>query len=350
LENQQELARLQISKAEGEKPQGEQRPTVGKGLERAEADEGQRILDKQMRTIEKMVQAVTEQLHEAENQTHALDGQFLSKAQRAAELEEKVSELTQQLKGTISAAKDPFRKALSDVQGRDFNLEQQQQLGQPLQPFGQPRQQQQQLGQPLQQQLDQPLQQQQLGQPLTQHPGQPEMQQSFPLNPEAWDFEDGFEFNFGGQKLEIPESELLPQLVKIARTDANAEVRREALRAIAKLRSEASVDALISIYDGSKDVKTKEWIIRGLASNGSKKSAQKLISIAQSDSDPQMRLQALRSLGDLAGSSHPGFFPTPGAGTRVRPPKTPNPPNAPALAPPAPPVPARPPKPQEPPK
>ena len=208
-------------------------------------------------------------------------------AQRAAGLEEKASELTGQLKGRLSAAEDQVRNALLDEQGREFEVE-------------------------------------------------------------AGDLEDGIEFHFGGRKLEIPESELLPQLVKIARTDANAEVRREALRAIARLRSEASTDALISIYDGSKDVKTKDWIIRGLASNGSKKAAQKLIAIAQSDSDPQMRLQALRRLGDLAGSSHPEIFPAPGVGTRVRPPKPPRPPKAPALLPQAPPAPAEPPKPQEP--
>jgi len=337
LENQQGTAGLRVSKAEVAEHQGGQRQALGEGLERAaadlrnEADQGKRILNKQMRTIEKMVQAVTEQLHGAENQTHALDEQFLLKAQRAVEVEEKVSELTEQLKGTLYAAQDPSRKALPDVQGREFNLEQQPQLGQPLQPFGQPQQ-----------------QQQQPGQSLQQRPGQPQTQHPFPLNPEAWDFEDGFEFDFGGQKLDIPESELLPQLVKIARTDANAEVRREALRAIARLHSEASVDALISIYDASKDGKTKEWIIRGLASNGSKKAAQKLVSIAQSDSDPQMRLQALRRLGDLAGSSHPEFFSAPRVGRRVHPPKPPNPPNPPTLAPAVPPAPAESAKPQEP--
>jgi hypothetical protein len=64
-------------------------------------------------------------------------------------------------------------------------LQQQQQIGQPLQPFGQPQlqqQQQQQLGQPLQQQLGQPLQQQQLGQPLSPQPTQPQVQQPFPPN------------------------------------------------------------------------------------------------------------------------------------------------------------------------
>jgi HEAT repeat protein len=173
--------------------------------------------------------------------------------------------------------------------------------------------------------------------------------------------------SFGGEerKPAIPESELLPLLISIAKTDANADVRREAIKAIGRLESDASIDALlelydtlgdvglkqeviahllrwkgdnakalakltqiaktssdlelrtaafrqlagvqgdagaealISIYDGSNDVKVKESIIHYWGLNNSKKAIQKLMVIAKSDPDAKMRLLAVRRLGSL---------------------------------------------------
>jgi hypothetical protein len=84
--------------------------------------------------------------------------------------------------GAQPGTSSPTQPALVRPLQQATPMQQQQQLGQPLQPFSQPLQQQQQLGQPLQQQLGQPLQQQQLGQPLPQQPGQPQVQQPFPPN------------------------------------------------------------------------------------------------------------------------------------------------------------------------
>jgi beta-lactamase regulating signal transducer with metallopeptidase domain len=112
---------------------------------------------------------------------------------------------------------------------------------------------------------------------------------------------------FGGEERKpvIPESELLPWLIEIARTDADVGVRKEAIRAIRRLDSEASVDALLQLYDALADVEVKKTILahllRGEGNNA--KAIAKLTQVAKSGADPELRRVAFEQLARVGGDA-----------------------------------------------
>ncbi|BAC90919.1 M56 family metallopeptidase [Gloeobacter violaceus] len=99
------------------------------------------------------------------------------------------------------------------------------------------------------------------------------------------------------RKPALSDSERLSVLGDIARSDANPEVRQEAIRAIGRIRGEASVQTLVGLYDGSRDEATRRAILRSLSRSDSPQAAQKMVSIAKSDPDAKMRQEAIRALG-----------------------------------------------------
>ncbi|MFN7944824.1 MAG: M56 family metallopeptidase [Blastocatellia bacterium] len=102
----------------------------------------------------------------------------------------------------------------------------------------------------------------------------------------------------GNRQPAIPEAELLSVLTDIARKDSDPAVRSEALRGIYRLRSDASINALIQIYDAMTDAKVKGEIISYLIRrNGDNaKAISKLVSIVKTEKDEDLRRQALRHL------------------------------------------------------
>ena len=102
----------------------------------------------------------------------------------------------------------------------------------------------------------------------------------------------------GNRQPAIPEAELLSVLTEIARKDSDPAVRSEALRGIYRLRSDASINALIQIYDAMTDAKVKGEIISYLIRrNGDNaKAISKLVSIVKTEKDEDLRRQALRHL------------------------------------------------------
>ncbi len=101
----------------------------------------------------------------------------------------------------------------------------------------------------------------------------------------------------------ISESELLAVLTEIAKRDADPKVRSEALQGIYRLRSEASVNALLKLYDEISDVQMKKeilgYLIRRQGDNS--KAIAKLVSVAKTEKDEELRKQALRQLLDVKG-------------------------------------------------
>lgn len=108
---------------------------------------------------------------------------------------------------------------------------------------------------------------------------------------------DGFT-STGSRQSAIPENELLPVLTDIARKDADPDVRREALRGIYRLRSDASIDALIGLYDGISDTKVKSEIIGYLLrrKGDNTKAVTKLVAIVKAEKDEDLQRLALRQL------------------------------------------------------
>ena len=110
------------------------------------------------------------------------------------------------------------------------------------------------------------------------------------------------------KQLAIPESELLNLLVDIVKRDSDPNVRNEALQGIYRLRTDAAINALIQLYDGTSDAKVKGEIIAYLLrreSGSSKvdnsKAIAKLTAIAKSEPNEELRNRAIRYLGNVKG-------------------------------------------------
>jgi beta-lactamase regulating signal transducer with metallopeptidase domain len=106
----------------------------------------------------------------------------------------------------------------------------------------------------------------------------------------------------------IPEAELISLLVDIVKRDADPNVRNEALQGLYRIRTDAGINALIQLYDGTSDVKVKGEIIRYLlrreggsnkVDNG--KAIAKLTAIAKSEQNEELRNKAISYLGNVKG-------------------------------------------------
>lgn len=97
-------------------------------------------------------------------------------------------------------------------------------------------------------------------------------------------------------KSALSDAERLALLADIVRRDPDAAVRQEALRAIVRMRTEASVQTLVNLYDSTSDISQRRTLLRALARSDSKLALQKLVSIARNDPDAKLRLYALRAL------------------------------------------------------
>ncbi len=91
-------------------------------------------------------------------------------------------------------------------------------------------------------------------------------------------------------------SKAIAKLMTIAKSDQNEELRSRAIRYLAAVKGDEGANNLIQIYDGLQDSKMKQTVIRYLAYNKSRKAIDKLIQIAKNDSDPAIRQSAIRSL------------------------------------------------------
>lgn len=101
----------------------------------------------------------------------------------------------------------------------------------------------------------------------------------------------------------ISETELLNVLTDIVKRDADPAVRNEALQGIYRIRSDAAINTLISLYDGASDVKVKGEIIGYLLRrNGDNtKATAKLLAIAKSEPNEELRIKAVRYLASIKG-------------------------------------------------
>lgn len=108
----------------------------------------------------------------------------------------------------------------------------------------------------------------------------------------------------------IPEAELLAVLTDIVRKDSDPSVRTEALRGIYRIRTEAGVNALLSLYDSIPDAKIRgeiiEYLMRREGDNS--KAVAKLLQIAKTEKDETLRNRALRQLSKVPGDDGAGHL------------------------------------------
>ena len=99
-----------------------------------------------------------------------------------------------------------------------------------------------------------------------------------------------------GRESNVDNSKAIAKLISIAKSEQNDELRNKAVRYLGAVRGDEGANALIQIYDGLQDQKMKQYVIRSLAQNRSRKALDKLIAIAKNDSDPVVRQFAIRNL------------------------------------------------------
>jgi beta-lactamase regulating signal transducer with metallopeptidase domain len=99
-----------------------------------------------------------------------------------------------------------------------------------------------------------------------------------------------------GRESKVDNSKAIAKLVSIAKSEQNEELRNKAVRYLGSVKGDEGADVLIQIYDGLQDQKMKQYVIRSLAQNRGRKAVDKLIHIAKNDSDPVVRQFAIRSL------------------------------------------------------
>jgi len=87
------------------------------------------------------------------------------------------------------------------------------------------------------------------------------------------------------------------KLLEVARSEKNAELRETAVRLLAE---RGNVAALIALFDAEKDADLKETIVRLLEESNDPKATEKLLAIARSDPDEDVRDAALRVVAERA--------------------------------------------------
>jgi beta-lactamase regulating signal transducer with metallopeptidase domain len=99
-----------------------------------------------------------------------------------------------------------------------------------------------------------------------------------------------------GRDSKVDNSRAVAKLIAIAKSEQNDDLRNKAVRYLGAVKGDDGANALIQIYDGLQDQKMKQYVIRSLAQNRSRKAVDKLIQIAKNDSDPVVRQYAIRNL------------------------------------------------------
>jgi HEAT repeat protein len=87
-------------------------------------------------------------------------------------------------------------------------------------------------------------------------------------------------------------------LLKVARSDSDQEIRQEALSGLGEMNDDRAIDALSELYGSERSEEVKEEILDVLAESNSKRGLRKLIEVAKSDPSPKMRRKAIEALGE----------------------------------------------------
>ncbi len=87
-------------------------------------------------------------------------------------------------------------------------------------------------------------------------------------------------------------------LIKVARSDTDSEVRQEALSGLGEMNDDRAIDALSELYASERSEEVKEEILEALADSNTKRALRKLIEVAKSDPSPKMRRKAIEALGE----------------------------------------------------
>ena len=87
------------------------------------------------------------------------------------------------------------------------------------------------------------------------------------------------------------------RLLEVARTDTNAELRKQAIRVLGE-RGEAAVDDLLKLFDREPSAEVKRAVLQSLSEIKSPRVEDKLFEVARADNPVELRRYAIRMLGE----------------------------------------------------
>jgi HEAT repeat protein len=87
------------------------------------------------------------------------------------------------------------------------------------------------------------------------------------------------------------------RLLEVARTDTNAELRKQAIRVLGE-RGEAAVDDLLKLFDSEPSAEVKRAALQSLSEIKSTRVEDKLFEVARADNPVELRRYAIRMLGE----------------------------------------------------
>ena len=87
-------------------------------------------------------------------------------------------------------------------------------------------------------------------------------------------------------------------LLGIAKTDADSESRRTAVRQLGRFQKEDAADELMKIYSSDANIEVKRAALRSLAETKNPRAQARLLEIARSEAQPELRKTAIRVLSE----------------------------------------------------
>ncbi|HKR58565.1 MAG TPA: HEAT repeat domain-containing protein [Pyrinomonadaceae bacterium] len=97
------------------------------------------------------------------------------------------------------------------------------------------------------------------------------------------------------------------RLLELARNEPNPELRKRAIHVLAE-RGEAAIGDLLNLYDAERTPDVKRTVLRALGEIKGTRVEDKLFAVARTDADIEMRRQAIRLLGERAGKRSLDFL------------------------------------------
>jgi len=97
------------------------------------------------------------------------------------------------------------------------------------------------------------------------------------------------------------------RLLEVAKSDNNPELRKQAIRVLSE-RGEGAVDDLLKLFDSEQSTEVKRSVLQALSEIKSTRVEDKLFAIAGSNDNLEVRKQAIRLLGERAGKKSLEFL------------------------------------------
>ena len=95
------------------------------------------------------------------------------------------------------------------------------------------------------------------------------------------------------------------KLIEIARTEKDPELRKRAIHHLGTTDAAAAGDALVAIYGSTQDLETRKRVLEALFVQGN---ARQLVAVARKETNPELRKAAVSSLSHMQSKEATDFL------------------------------------------